>query len=80
MLRTIPPQGSSNTFLGFPLCTELDALEADIAILGIPYGYPYSMDEVTNDQANAPTAAIADSRSRPTNRARIAGVRAYRGL
>ena len=61
MLRTILPQSASNTFLGFPLCTELDAIEADIAILGIPYGYSYSSDGFTNDQANAPSAVRIES-------------------
>ena len=32
-MRTIQPQGASNTFLSCPLCTDLDAIEADIAIL-----------------------------------------------
>ena len=49
MIKTIPPRFASGTFLGFPLCTEIDSIEADVAILGIPYGDPYSMDEVTND-------------------------------
>lgn len=61
MLLTIPPRFGSNAFLGFPLCTELDSLEADVAILGIPYGDPYSMDEVTNDQTNAPSAVRLES-------------------
>jgi len=61
MLLTIPPRPASNTFLGFPLCTELDSLEGDVAILGIPYGDPYSMDEVTNDQTNAPLAVRLES-------------------
>jgi agmatinase len=61
MLKTIPPRFASDTFLGFPLCTEIDSIEADVAILGIPYGDPYSMDEVTNDQTNAPTAIRLES-------------------
>jgi agmatinase len=61
MLKTIPPRFASGTFLGFPLCTEIDSLEADVAILGIPYGDPYSMDEVTNDQTNAPSAIRLES-------------------
>ncbi len=61
MILTIPPRFASNTFLGFPLCTELDSLEADVAILGIPYGDPYSMDEVTNDQTNAPSTVRLES-------------------
>ena len=61
MLKTIPPRFASGTFLNFPLCTEIDSLEADVAILGIPYGDPYSMDEVTNDQTNAPSAIRRES-------------------
>jgi agmatinase len=61
MLKTIPPRFTSGTFLGFPLCTDIDSLEADVAILGIPYGDPYSMDEVTNDQTNAPSAIRRES-------------------
>ena len=61
MLKTIPPRFASGTFLGFPLCTEIDSLEADVAILGIPYGDPYSIDEVTNDQTNAPSAIRLES-------------------
>jgi len=61
MLTTMPSRLASNTFLGFPLCTELDSLKADVAILGIPYGETYSMDEVTNDQANAPLAVRLES-------------------
>ena len=61
MLRTISTQTAPETFLGFPRCTELDYLKADVAILGIPYGDPYSMDEVTNDQTNAPSAIRSES-------------------
>jgi agmatinase len=42
--------------MDFEIVTDLDSPEADVAILGIPYGDPYSIDEVTNDQSNAPTA------------------------
>jgi agmatinase len=42
--------------MGFPLCTQLDKLEADIAILGIPYGQPYGPNKFANDQSNAPAA------------------------
>ena len=61
MLKTIPPRFASGTFLNFPLCTEIDSIEADVASLGIPYGDPYSMDEVTNDQTNAPSAIRLES-------------------
>ncbi len=60
-MLTNPPRQAGNTFLGFPLCTELESLEADIAILGIPYGDPYRMSEVTNDQTNAPLAVRLES-------------------
>ena len=53
---TVAPRSEFSTFMGFSLCTELDTLEADLAVLGIPYGDPYNMGEVTNDQSNAPAA------------------------
>ena len=53
---TVPPHESFRTFLDFPFAGDLDGLRADIAIMGLPYGDPYSAAEVTNDQSNAPTA------------------------
>jgi agmatinase len=56
---TAAPRQGFKSFLDVPLALDLDALEAQgahVAILGIPYGDPYSIDEVTNDQTNAPTA------------------------
>jgi len=53
---TTAPSGTPRTFLEFPLALDLDALEADIAILGIPYGLPYSVKEQANDQSLAPDA------------------------
>jgi len=50
------PKSSSSTFLGFPLELELDNLNADIAILGIPFGLPYIPHEMSNDQSHAPDA------------------------
>ena len=44
-----------NSFHNFPIETDLDNLNADVAILGIPFGDPYSMGEASNDQAFAPT-------------------------
>ena len=58
---TVAPRSEIRTFMGFPLCTEIDTLEADLAVLGIPYGDPYNMDEVTNDQSNGPTAVRRES-------------------
>ncbi|MBT0781453.1 agmatinase [Paracoccus sp. pheM1] len=50
-----PPKREFQSFHDFPIVTDLDTLKADIAILGIPYGDPYSIAEVSNDQSNAPT-------------------------
>src|SRR5262249_46383818 len=58
---TQPPRHPYQTFLNFPLVTDLDRLDAHVAILGLPYGAPYRMSEVTNDQTNAPTAVRAAS-------------------
>ncbi len=52
---TVPPRREIQSFHDFPIITDLDNLDADIAIIGIPYGDPYSMDEASNDQVNAPT-------------------------
>ncbi len=53
---TVPPRAVFTTFMNVPLATDLDRLDAHFAIIGMPYGDPYSIDEVTNDQTNAPTA------------------------
>ena len=53
---TAAPGAPPRTFLGFPLALDLDALDAAIAILGIPYGMPYTPGEMANDQSCAPDA------------------------
>lgn len=53
---TVRPRRPHTTFLDFPLAMDLDQLEADFAIIGMPYGDPYTIDELVNDQTNAPTA------------------------
>lgn len=53
---TTAPRNVFQTFLDFPLHGDLDTLEADVAIIGMPYGDPYTIDELINDQTNAPTA------------------------
>jgi len=53
---TKKPAGVPNTFLNFPFQGDLDALNADIAILGIPFGMPYYPDGMANDQSRAPDA------------------------
>ena len=55
-MKTIAPKEKPMTFLGFPLCTDILNFDADIAILGIPFGDPYGAEGVTNDQTRAPAA------------------------
>jgi agmatinase len=53
---TVPPKHGPPTFLFSELALDLDALQADIAFLGIPYGSAYSFADVTNDQSRMATA------------------------
>ncbi len=53
---TAPIQPDCTTLFNFPFNDDLENLQADIVILGLPFGMPYSMAEVSNDQSNAPTA------------------------
>ncbi len=50
------PSRVPTTFLNFPFEDGLDNLDADITILGIPFGMPYSPDAMANDQSLAPDA------------------------
>jgi agmatinase len=59
---TVAPCRIRQTFMDFDMALDLEHLEADIAILGVPYGDPYNIDEVSNDQTNAPTAIRQASR------------------
>lgn len=58
-LTTSPAGGA--TFLNTALVTDLTALEADIAVLGIPYGVPYGMAGVAGPCSVAPAALRAQS-------------------
>ena len=53
---TEPPGKYPRTFLEFPLADDLGNLDADIAILGIPFGMPYQAAAMANDQSRAPDA------------------------
>jgi agmatinase len=53
---TVLPKIGQPTFLFSELALDLDALKADIAFLGIPYGSAYSFEDITNDQSRMPTA------------------------
>ncbi len=50
------PKQNLSSFLQFDLALDLTSLSADIAILGIPHADPYSMNDINNDQTNAPTS------------------------
>ena len=54
-LTEAPPEGT-RTFLNFPFAEDLNKLNADFAVLGIPYGMPYDADTWPNDQSKAPNA------------------------
>ncbi len=56
MTLTSAPKTGHQTFLYSELATDLDALQADIAFLGIPYGDAYTFAEIVNDQTNMPAA------------------------
>ena len=51
---TAPPGNRGRTFLDVPFAADLDELEADFAILGIPFGMPYDPSSMANDQSTAP--------------------------
>jgi hypothetical protein len=42
--RIVPVPLGKATFLDSPRCDNLETLEADIAIIAVPYGYPYDME------------------------------------
>lgn len=51
---TVPADVTHGSFLYAPVCTDLDALDADIVFMGIPYGSAYTPDALANDQTLAP--------------------------
>jgi len=53
---TEAPGGPCRTFLDFPFTDDLDNLDADFAVIGIPFGMPYSPEAMANDQSRAPDA------------------------
>ncbi|HMM42567.1 MAG TPA: agmatinase [Thermomicrobiales bacterium] len=57
---TTPPAGGA-TFLNAPLAGDLAALDAHVAVLGIPYGVPYGMAGVAGPCSVAPAALRAQS-------------------
>ncbi|MDF3039657.1 MAG: arginase/agmatinase/formiminoglutamase, partial [Thermomicrobiales bacterium] len=49
------------TFLDAPRCDDLETLDADVAMLGVPFGYPYDMTGSMSASATAPAAIRAQS-------------------
>lgn len=57
---TLPPARIPDTgftsFLDVPSARDLDAVSADVAVLGIPFGVPYHMRGVASNASEAPRA------------------------
>jgi agmatinase len=54
---TVPPfKNHHQSFLYSRVDTDLDNLDAHIAIMGLPYGSAYDPSAISNDQINAPDA------------------------
>jgi agmatinase len=52
----VPVPVGQASFLDAPRCTDLQSLDADFAIIGVPNGWPYTMDAVTSPSSTAPRA------------------------
>lgn len=59
--RIVPVPLGKPTFLDAPRCEDLETLEADVAIIGVPFGYPYDMEGSTSASSTAPEAVRAQS-------------------
>lgn len=53
---TLPPSFGHQSFLYSPVHTDLDTLDAHVAIMGLPYGSAYHASAISNDQIHAPDA------------------------
>jgi agmatinase len=62
MPLTVPVQEDRPTFAHAPRCHDLATLDADIAILGVPHGVPYTMDNLRGPSATAPATVREQSR------------------
>ena len=58
---TIPVPLSQPTFADFPRCDDLDTLDAHIAIIGVPFGVPASMESSRAPSSTAPAAIREES-------------------
>jgi agmatinase len=59
--RIVPVPLGQPTFFDAPRCDDLEMLEADVAVLGVPFGYPYDMTGSMSASATAPAAIRAQS-------------------
>lgn len=59
--QTVPVPSGRPTFLDAPRCEDLATLGADIAIIGVPYGYPYDMTATAQVSSTAPAAVREQS-------------------
>ena len=55
-LETVAPRVGHKTLLYSELVTNLTGIQADLAVIGMPFGSAYSPRAYTNDQSNAPQA------------------------
>ena len=60
---TVRSTSDPATFMNFDSVSNLETLRADIVILGVPHGQPYTADKTPNDQSKGPAAIGAASRS-----------------
>jgi agmatinase len=58
---TTPVAIGQPTFLNLPRCNDLAALDADIAIIGVPYTVPYTLAESRQPSATAPATVREQS-------------------
>jgi agmatinase len=59
--RIVPVPIGKPSFADVPRCADLDTLEAGIAIIGVPYGVPYTMETSRNPSSEAPAAIREES-------------------
>ncbi|HVL23622.1 MAG TPA: agmatinase [Thermomicrobiales bacterium] len=57
----VPVPVGRPSFAGLPRCDDLDTLDAHIAIIGVPYGVPASMESSRAPSSEAPTAIREES-------------------
>jgi agmatinase len=59
--RISPVPLGKATFLDSPRCDDLNSLDADVAIIGVPFGYPYDLPGLTSPSSSAPAALRQES-------------------